>query len=372
MWESGTSFMDSTLGGISVGQLAGAAIAVLAGFLGKVLSGAFLVHARRVAARSKSKLDDILVEALTTPLGWAFVVGGFYIGTQFLPIPREPTDIPVLIRLAAKGAMVFLIVWLAVRLSDRLCAFWQERVAESESRADNQTIPMVRTILRILLIFLGICLVLQNMGYSVGGLLAGLGLGGAALALASKDTLANVFGAIVIFWDRPFRVGDWIEIAGVEGTVETIGLRTTRLRTFEDSLVTLPNMNLTTASICNWSKMERRRIKLTVCLPSNLGWQKAEAAVAAIRDLFRANPEVLQDSVEVRLDGFGPSSLDVLVHGFTKVTQWGPYLALKERLLLDILRQLESQGIPLATPVTTVHMPAASGGLQDDPHHQRG
>ncbi|MBN1758779.1 MAG: mechanosensitive ion channel family protein [Chitinispirillaceae bacterium] len=128
---------------------------------------------------------------------------------------------------------------------------WMERAKRTESKLDDQLIPIVRRSSKVFFFVIGVVLVLQNMGYSVGSLIAGLGIGAVAIAMASKDTVANLFGSLMIFLDKPFHIGDWIEMGSIEGTVEVVGLRTTRIRTFANSLITMPNSMFTTGAINN-------------------------------------------------------------------------------------------------------------------------
>jgi MscS family membrane protein len=301
-------------------------------------------------------MDDIFIEALIAPAGWAVILLGVYIAAHILPLPEEPIDIMRFVDALARGASILLIVWFGVRLSDRGFALWAQRAIDTESRLDDQAIPILKKTVRVFLVLVGASLFLQNLGYSVGSLIAGLGLGGAALALASKDTLSNLFGAIVIFWDRPFAVGDWVELEGVEGTVEQVGLRTTRIRTFANSLITLPNMKLTTASINNWSKMEKRRIKMTIGVTYDATPEQLEAGVKAIQNIIVQMAEMKNDFYLVRFDAFGASSLNIFVYCFTETTVWADFLAVKEQFMLEIMRRFQEIGLSFAFPTQTVHV----------------
>jgi MscS family membrane protein len=151
-------------------------------------------------------------------------------------------------------------------------------------------------------------------------------------------------------------VGDWVDLEGVEGTVEEVGLRTTRIRTFANALVTLPNMKLTTASITNWSRMQKRRIKMTIGVTYDSSPEQVEAGVKAIQDLIATTPEIRDDFYLVRFDAFGPSSLDIFVYCFTSTTVWAEFLAVKEKFLLDIMRKFKGLGLSFAFPTQTVHV----------------
>jgi len=356
MWEQITGFLARDVLGVTAGQLLGAFAAVLAGFVAKQILMAVLKRAGTVATKSKTRLDDIFIESLSRPLGWGAVLGGIYVALQILPIPEEPIDLLTFVDALGKGASIVLLVWFAIRLSDRLCAHWTEKAVATDSKLDDQAIPIIQKTTKVFLVLVGASLVLQNLGYSVGSLIAGLGLGGAALALASKDTLSNLFGAIVIFWDRPFAVGDWVVIGDVEGTVEEVGLRTTRVRTFANSLITLPNMKLTTASINNWSRMKKRRIKMTVGVTYDSNPEQMEAAVKAIQEIIESSEDFHHDFYLVRFDSFGASSLNIFIYCFTVTTNWAEFLRVKEQFLLSIMRRFKELDLGFAFPTQTVHV----------------
>jgi MscS family membrane protein len=356
MWQGIQDFFAREVIGITVGQLTGAFVAVLAGFIGRAVVTWVLKRLAVVTSRSRTRIDDLFIEALDRPAGWAVIACGIYVALQILPLPSEPVDIVTFADALFKGVTMLLLIWFGIRLSDRLCEHWATVATTTESKLDDQAIPIIQKTVKVFLVLVGASLFLQNMGYSVGSLIAGLGLGGAALALASKDTLANLFGAIVIFWDRPFEVGDWVDLEGVEGTVEEVGLRTTRIRTFANALVTLPNMKLTTASITNWSRMQKRRIKMTIGVTYDSSPEQVEAGVKAIQDLIATTPEIRDDFYLVRFDAFGPSSLDIFVYCFTSTTVWAEFLAVKEKFLLDIMRKFKGLGLSFAFPTQTVHV----------------
>lgn len=355
-------FLGQSILNITVGQLLGAFLAVLVGFVGRHVIRFVLERAKRVTARSRTRLDDIFIDALRMPAGWASILAGIWVATQILPLPVEPVNIRMFIGALAKGTSMLLLVWFAIRLTDRVCIYWSEQAQLTNSKLDDQAIPIIQGTSKVFLVLVGGALFLQNLGYSVGSLIAGLGLGGAALALASKDTLSNLFGAIVIFWDRPFEVGDWVDLEGVEGTVEEVGLRTTRIRTFANSLVTLPNMKLTTASINNWSKMQKRRIKMTIGVTYDSSPGRMEAGVKAIQDIIGNSPDFHHDFYLVRFNAFGPSSLDIFVYCFTVTTVWAEFLEVQEQFLLEIMRRFEALELSFAFPTQTLHVASLPDG----------
>jgi MscS family membrane protein len=197
--------------------------------------------------------------------------------------------------------------------------------------------------------------VVQLLGYNISSILAGLGVGGLAVALALQDTLANFFGSVFIFMDRPFMVGDMVEIEGTQGTVEQIGFRSTRIRTWPATLVSIPNKTVASTKIDNWSKMPKRRVFQTVGVTYETSADQMEEAVAAVRGILENDDGVDQDYIVVRFTDFGASSLDILVYYFTRSVAYDEHLATKERVNLAIMRALRGMGLSIAFPTTTVY-----------------
>lgn len=356
-----SQILDKEWMGISLSRMAMVFLIILFGFTGKRIINVLLTRLEKAAARTENAWDDVLVGAIKPVAGWASVLAAVYLAVQFLPMPTEPVNLSLFVDSAMRGLFSLLLIWMAIRLTDRLCEIWKFQAERTSTVIDDQAIPIVRRSLRVSIILIGGTLFLHNMGYSVASLVAGLGIGGAALAFASKDTLANLFGAIVIFADRPFFVGDWIEIGGVEGTVEEVGLRTTSIRTFANSQITLPNSELSIKPINNWSRMKKRRIKMTVGVSYDASAEQMEEAVSSIREIIAAEERMLQDFYLVNFDSFGASSLEIFIYCFTQTTVWAEYLAVKQDFLLAIMRRLSDLGLDIAFSTQTVHLASMPG-----------
>ncbi len=302
-----------------------------------------------------------LLSAAEAPLRWAVVIIGFTIAYMIVPHDKIPSDIQLMLRKVMVGLITLFLSWTGLRFFDALMEIWFRNAEKSESRLDDQLVPIVRKGGRAFIYLVGFLLVLQNLGFSVGGLLAGFGIGSAAIALASKDTLSNFLGSIVIFFDRPFMIGDWIEMKGIEGTVEEIGIRTTRIRTFANSMITVPNAHFTTESINNWSRMKKRRIKFELELTYDTGVEQARRVVAGIRTLIQGSARFNQDFCLVNLSEMGPSGWKVFVYAFTATTDWATFMQDREDFLLDIWALLEREGVALAYPTYKVFTETESG-----------
>ncbi len=348
--------MSYTFFGIEAWVYAAAFGAIFLGFLTGKIAGLVLSHFVKISAKTKFAYDDVLFRALQRPVEWALMVGGLYAALLILPIPESPVDIRRFIGSLVNGATVALVMWFAIRLVDGLAEIWIEKASLTDSRLDDQLVPIVRRSSKVFFFVIGVVLVLQNMGYSVGSLLAGLGIGGVALAMASKDTVANLFGSLVIFLDKPFQIGDWIEMGDMEGTVEEVGLRTTRVRTFSNSLVTVPNAMFTTTIINNWSRMKKRRIKMTIGVTYDTPPDKVDALVNAIRKIIAEDDKIHNDFYLVNFDNFGPSSLDIFIYCFTVTTNWGEFLQAKQEFMLQVMGAVTELGLSFAFPTQSVHV----------------
>ena len=331
----------ATLGGLIVGLIADAAVR------------------RGVDRLPEHSIRRAVLGALNGPLRWLVMVA---CGLLAFDVISNDTDIrEVEARIFIVFALPFAL-WFGLRLVDGAGKVWLFKAEKTDSNFDDQLVPVVVALCKVALWIVAVLLLVQNLGGEVGSLLAGFGLGGLAVAMASKDTLANLFGSVVIFIDRPFTVGDWVEIAGQEGVVEEVGLRVTRIRTFAKSLITIPNSRLTTEAINNWSRMPRRRIKLTVGVTYDATPEQLEEAVQGIREILRKHDHVDQEFWMVNLDAFGASSLDIFVYCFSKDTEWEVYMETKQMLMLSIMRMLRTMGLEIAFPTRTVHI---EGGVPE-------
>lgn len=305
-------------------------------------------------------LRGAVLGALDGPLRWAVLVVALWIAFLVLTTHYggdliEVLDADTETHLFLVSELPF-IMWFALRLVTNLTGLWMLRAEKTQSTFDDQLVPVVRKLAKVTVVIVGSLMIVQNLGGEVGSLLAGLGIGGAALALASKDTIANLFGSIVVFIDRPFQVGDWVEIGDHEGTIEEVGLRVTRIRTFANSLITVPNSSLTTTPIENWSRMRKRRIKLTIGVRYGSTPEQLQAGVAAIREVLRSDERVSQDFMLVNFTDFGASSLDIFVYAFTVSTKWDEYMQIREELLLEFMRRFEQIGLKFALPSQSVYV----------------
>ena len=259
------------------------------------------------------------------------------------------------------------IIMVAYRAIDIFVDVLARRASATETMLDDSLVPLLRTSMRLFVTVVGILFVLQNLDVNVSSLVAGLGLGGLAIALAAQDTVRNLLGGVTIFADKPFEVGDWVVAEGVEGTVETVGFRSTRVRTFYNSLVSVPNGNLMDAGIDNMGQRRWRRYKTTLGVGYHTTPDQMQAFVEGIRAIIQANAGMRQDYYIVEFHGFGATSLDVLVYCFMDAADWNEELRTRHVLNLDIMRLAESLQVDFAFPTQTLHIAEMPGQPQQLP-----
>ena len=231
-----------------------------------------------------------------------------------------------------------------------------EIASRTDNRLDDQIVPLLRKAAKTFLAVLAFILMAQNLGYSVSGLLAGLGIGGLALAMAAKDTLANLFGSLMILIDRPFHQGDWITFPGGDGVVEEIGLRSTRIRTFAKTVVSIPNQALANATVENHSLMPKRRIKFTLGVTYDSTVDQVRALVQRIEEFLQSNPDIDQEFMLVKFTEFNASSLDLFIYCFTASTDWTKHLSVKQDVNLRLMELVAEAGMSIAFPTQTIHL----------------
>lgn len=350
--------LDESIAGLTTRQIIG--VATLAAVI--VVTRVVVSAAIRVVLRRRFSGDDLafwnnerkrIDRALSLlVLGVVVVVGMPAIG-----LDAELTD--VIVRAGGFVAVVGAIA-LAYRLVDIVIDVLQRRADETESKLDDGLVPLLRTVLRLFVLGVGLIFALQNLDVDVSSLLTGLGLGGLAFALAAQDTARNLFGGVTVFIDKPFEIGDWIEVDGIEGTVEAVGFRSTRIRTFYDSQVTVPNGRLVDSGVDNMGRREWRRYKTNLGIGYHSSTDQVEAFVDGLRNLIRGREGFRQDYFIVEFIGFGESSLDVMLYCFIGASDWNAELRARHDLNLDIMRLAEQVGVEFAFPTRTVHLPDQS------------
>lgn len=311
--------------------------------------------------RTTNYWDDTIVEAAKRPVSALIWVLGLTFAAE---IARTGSDAIIFdaIDPIREVGVIFSLAWFLVRfirLAERNII---KRRMEAGEPFDRTTADAIAKLLRIAVVITAALVILQTLGYSVSGVLAFGGIGGIAVGYAAKDLLANFFGGLTVYMDRPFDVGDWIRSPDkqIEGTVEKIGWRVTCIRTFDKRPLYVPNSVFTTISVENPSRMSNRRIYETIGIRYDDAGKMA-AIVNDVRTMLEKHPEIDSgQTLIVNFTEFAASSLDFFVYAFTRTTNWVKYHEIKQDVLLQIIGIIEGHGAECAFPTSTIHLANAA------------
>lgn len=305
----------------------------------------------------KNFLAFFLETKVEQPISW-ILISLIWLGVldAISPHPtlnKHLTNLTILVL----GYFIIKLFYLAV---DAFGQVFMNYAKQTDSTMDDMLAPFITKSLKVFVVIVGFLLTIQNMGINVMSILAGLGLGGLALALAAQDTAANLFGSITIFLDQPFKVGDWVKIQDVEGTVEEIGFRSTRIRTFYNSLIAIPNSIVAKEKLDNMGVRPLRRIRHNFGLNYSTPPHKIEEFCEAVRYIIMQDEKVVKDSVTVVFNGYLDSSLNVLVNFHLSVHETPEELSRQQRILLDILAMAAQIDVNFAFPSRTVYLQSSN------------
>ncbi len=346
--------LTQELFGVELWRLLGIFVIVLVGvLLDRIVSVILRVMVRSWRRRSKHDAYQNVSDEIMRPLGMMLLAIIWWLGLTLLGLPE---NVMVVLLVAVKFLTALSAVWAAYRLVDLLAAYLTHKASLTDSKLDDVLVPLLIRTMKVFVTIIGTVFIADNMNVNVSSLLAGLGLGGLAFALAAKDVIQNLFGSITVLLDRTYHVGDWVKIGDKEGTVEHIGFRSTKLRTFYNSVITLPNATMITASVDNMGERRFRRMKSTLGLSYETKPEMVEAFCEGVRELVRIHPYMRKDYYHVYFNGFGASSLDILVYVFWEAPDWSTELRERHRFLLDIHRLAEKMGVEFAFPTQTLYM----------------
>ncbi len=316
----------------------------------RVISKFVLTRLRKIGGGSKTGLRLRLLPVLETPAGVFVGLLGIFCALNALKLSELAR---YYVDLAATVSFSLVIFWGVLLAANALLDHLRE-VAINRNLDIAPFMPWIKKALITLFVVFGILLIAQSLGADVKAFLAGLGIGGLAFALAAQDTLSNLFGSVVVALDQPFRIGEAVQIGTISGTVEDIGLRSTKIRKGDMSLVVMPNKTVATESVNNQSRFTQRSVDQAIGLPYDTAPEKVTAVLDDIRQIILREEEVAPSSVLVYFRSFGASSLDVWFTYLTKGPDFQKSMALRERINLAIMRAVAARGLALALPAQTV------------------
>jgi len=352
-WASFTAWLQS--GGDWVLQVF---VVVFSALLLNFIVKRLLVRLQKKLELTRNPWDDSIIDALQKPLSVLIWILGIAFAAEIIHTQTESAIFSAVKPIRDVG-VIFVITWFLIRFVKRVEENIVKYAREGEKHIDITTVDAIAKLVRISIMITAALVVLQTMGYSISGVLAFGGIGGIAIGFAAKDLLANFFGGFMIYMDRPFAVGDWIRSPDrdIEGTVESIGWRLTRIRTFDKRPLYIPNSTFTSIAVENPSRMTHRRIYETIGIRYD-DVTKMSTIISRVKAMLTEHDEIDQDqTMIVNFNKFASSSLDFFVYTFTRTTNWIRYHEVKQDVLLKIIDIIEDEGAQCAFPTSTLHIP---------------
>ena len=347
------------LGTFDVSTLLLAAGTFLGLFLGfRILQSIILHRLASLSARTHTDIDDVLIAAVQSIQPWAYTLFALYIALQFYTLPH-------IADMGAKFVVYFVVAWQAIEVATKVIEYAVARLLAKDEDGDGQVDPgaataseMVTLIARLALWAMGGLFVLSNLGIEVTSLLAGLGIGGVAVAFALQGILSDLFASFSIYFDKPFRIGDYIVIGEHSGTVEKVGIKSTRIRTLQGEELVVSNAELTTARVQNFKKMKERRIAMQFGITYETPYDKVEAVNGIVERIFADISNARLD--RVHFTTFADSALLFDVVYYVDSSDYTEFLNAQQQFNFDLMQSFSEQGIEFAYPTQTIYTKTVS------------
>ena len=309
------------------------------------------------------------VNPVVRPIG---LLIAFILAETTMPLLQLPIKITAFVAIAVE-LFIPLFATIAIYNSMDIVGLYMKKVADkTENTFDDQIVPIIRKILKTFVVIIGGIIVLQNLNVNIGLLLGGLSIGGLALALAAQDMIKNFFGSLMIFMDKPFQTGQWITApGGVDGTVEQVGFRSTRIRTFANSIITVPNGKLSDAAIDNFGLRAYRRFKTNIAVTYGTPPDVLDLFISGLRKIVEEHPNTRKDQFHVYMNDMGSHSLNILFYIFFITPSWSDELKYRHEVILSIIRLAHTLGVNFAFPTQTLHMENFPGQMSLSPRYEQ-
>jgi len=306
---------------------------------------------QRLAKYSDNYYDDRIISALKAPIRFAFILVAIHL---FFIITLQETDS---IKKILNTLIIYDIFWAILAIIEALRGLAHKAAKNFSQDLYKEVGNFMVTILKILIVGIGLGAMLQVWGINVTALIASLGIGGLAFALAAKDAASNLFGSFSLLADKSIRIGEWIKVDGTEGVVEDIGMRTTKIRSFGKSLITIPNQIVANNPIENFSRRGVRRIKLNVGLTYNTSSTQLITIIEEIKYMLHNHKDISQkETLLVNFNAFADSALNIFIYTFTSTANWENYLHIREEIHINIMKIVESNGSDFAFPSQSIYI----------------
>lgn len=331
--------------------------------LRKLFSKYVIVIAVKLTRKASAKYTTRVLLAFEKPMQWFFVIVGIYFAAEYFPWIKQSNELFINI---LRAWIVLLIGSGFYNLTSATSVLFSDINKRGKIKLDQILIPFVSQGLRFIVIALTFSIFISVFGFNVNGFVAGLGIGGLAFALAAQDAISNLFGGFIILTEKPFTLDDWIETPSVEGIVEDITFRSTRVRTFGQGLVTVPNATLANEPITNWSKMGKREVNFDLRVTYDTPITKIKNIVNHIEVLLKGTAEVHPETIFVFFNDYKENGVEIMVYFFTNTISWGEYLKVREAMNFGILKILDEEDVSIAIPSRRVFSQEVSGGKNNN------
>lgn len=297
--------------------------------------------------------DDVIAQIVTQPARYIAIAVGLIVANSIMDLGGDVHDF--ITRLAR--SLIIIAIFVALFVAVNALADSRRRLEYLTGvHIEDQLLPFLRTATKLIIMAIALVILIQEWGYNVSGLIAGLGLGGLAFSLAAQDTVANLFGFSTIVGDRPFDVGDFVVTDFVVGIIEKVGLRSTQVRRLDQALVVVPNATMASAVITNWSRLHRRWIELTFGVTYSTSPEKMEVLVQRVEEMLEQRDRTDSTTIQVMFESFGDSALNVLVRVYVNIADWYAWMKEKEQVQLEIMRIVEELGLSMAFPSRSIYL----------------
>ncbi|WP_083262473.1 mechanosensitive ion channel family protein [Roseivirga sp. 4D4] len=356
--------------GLHLWQYLGILILVSLGFMLHFVL-VFLIKAFLVRVMHRyGKIDlarDVLIPA-AKPFSLMVVAE---VSKILVPTLQLPPFVGANLILVARALVPFFATIFFYKLVDILGLYFERMADKSANTLDDQLVPLIRKILRVFVVIVGIIAILSSFKFDIWPLLTGLSIGGLAFALAAQDTLKNFFGSLMIFIDRPFQIGDWVTSGEIDGTVEEVGFRSTRIRTFRDSVMYVPNSIISNSTVDNHGLRKYRRFYTKLSITYDSPARLIEVFVKGIERIVQNHPETRKDYYNIFLNDYAASSLDVMLYIFFEVPDWTAELRCRQEIMLEVNKLAEHLGVRFAFPTQTLMIEQTPGQLSLTPNYNQ-
>ncbi len=336
-------------------------IFLILNFLRRVVVRKIYKHLMKYASKTKNDADDKLFKSFEKPINILLIIASIYIAINIFLTTTSAETITELITYKLNTrvlmtALIYCTTWGFYNVTKEKSVMFDNLKERLGIKVDKILYPFVIKCLRVLLMVVAVLIILDIWTINISTLVAGLGLGGLAFSLAAKDFASNIIGGIALILEKPFDIGDWISSSSIEGVVEDISFRSTRIRTFSQEMVVVPNSILANNSITNYAKRGKRKISFNLGVTYDTPREKIKLCVEQIESMLKDHSGVHQEKILVAFNEFSSSSLDIFLYFFTKTTDLGEHLKIKEDINLTLMEIFEDNGVSFAFPSTSIYI----------------